>query len=420
MSMSVPKLRFKDNDGREFPDWRQQIISDIVKSLDAGVSVNSEDRRPLEDEYAVLKTSCVTLGTFDSNERKVVTELTEIKRLKEPLLNNSIVISRMNTPLLVGANSYIEYAPKKTFLPDRLWQIKIFPDSVIMRWLSFWFNNDRNLEKVRNLATGTSNSMKNITKPDLMALDILIPSIQEQTKIANFLTAIDEKITQLTQKQDLLKQYKKGVMQQIFSQKLRFKDDDGREFPEWEEKKLDDILQIVIDNRGKTPPIESEGFPLLEVNAIGSKHINYKAVTKYVSKETYRNWFRKHLQKNDVLFSTVGATAQCSFYEEENLSVIAQNIVGLRFKKNYLGIFMFYLLTDVKNNHKFKQIEMSAVQPSVKVSQMIHLSFSIPSLAEQTKIANFLTAIDDKITQTQTQLEAVKQYKKGLLQQMFV
>ncbi len=260
----------------------------------------------------------------------------------------------------------------------------------------------------------------NITNESFFGLPLPYPSKAEQIKIANFLTAIDEKISQLTQKHELLNQYKKGVMQKIFSRELRFKDEDRAEFPEWEKKTLKQLLNEIIDNRGKTPPTEVIGNPLIEVNAIGSRDIHLQAVSKYVNNETYNSWFRKHLKEGDVLFSTVGATAQCSYLKNENVKItIAQNIVGLRFNSSCDGLFMFYLLTEKNNKKKFKSIEMGAVQPSIKVSQMINLNFNIPSLREQNKIAKFLSTIDDKIYNVQSQLELVKQYKQGLLQQMF-
>ena len=209
-------------------------------------------------------------------------------------------------------------------------------------------------------------------------------------------------------------------MQQIFSQAIRFKADDGCDFPDWEEKKLGGMIDIVVDNRGKTPPVVKErNIPLIEVNAIGSKSIDYKKVSKFVTPETFKNWFRKYLNNGDILFSTVGQTAVCSIYFDSVKAAIAQNIVGLRFSSEDFK-FMYYLLTERKNNHKFKRIEMGAVQPSVKVSQMIHIDFKIPSFPEQQKIANFLSSIDSKIEQVGKQLRESKQFKKALLQQMFV
>src|SRR5690606_26850846 len=247
--MIVPKLRFKGFD----QDWTGLKIKDLVKSLDAGVSVNSEDVEPKEDEYSVLKTSCISSGYFDENERKRVLQDGEIQRLKEPVLDDSILMSRMNTPLLVGMNAYVFKAPKNTFLPDRLWQLKIDDNKTVTRWLAFYLGSDQGLNQIRDLASGTSNSMKNITKPDVLNLDLFVPSKEEQTKIASFLSTVDEKISRLTQKHQLLNQYKQGMMQKLFSQQFRFKADDGSEFGEWEEKKLSEICLKIKDGTHFSP-----------------------------------------------------------------------------------------------------------------------------------------------------------------------
>ena len=225
-------------------------------------------------------------------------------------------------------------------------------------------------------------------------------------------------------------------MQKLFSQEIRFKpvlsgaegQDDGSDasttlstsFPEWENIKLDNLLLTKIDNRGKTPPLTRSGIPLIEINAIGKKIIDYSKVTKYVDDETYTNWFRNYLKEGDVLFSTVGQTAISSIYEERPLSAIAQNIVGLRFNEQHCSVFMFYLLNEISNNRKFKRIEMGAVQPSIKVSQFIHLKFLFPIVSEQNKIAKFLSILDKKINNTTQLIETGKDFKNSLLQKMFV
>jgi type I restriction enzyme S subunit len=271
--------------------------------------------------------------------------------------------------------------------------------------------------QIKTIAQGTK--VLSITTGRLSNTILNLPTLPEQTKIANFLTAVDEKLIQLKKKKSLLEQYKKGVMQKLFLQELRFKDENGNDFADWDEKKLGDMISLVIDNRGKTPPTIETGIPLLEVNSIGKKEINYKAVSKYVTNETYNNWFRKYLEKGDILFSTVGNTALCSYFDGSKKAGIAQNIVGLRFK-NELSLFMYYLLIEERNRNKFKQIEMGAVQPSIKVSQMVDLYFDVPTLPEQTKIANFLSAIDDKVNHCGMKIEKMDEWEKGLLQRMFV
>ena len=283
-------------------------------------------------------------------------------------------------------------------------------------FLKTWL--EKNKERI--LGTYLQGGQGNLSAQIVKSLKLNLPTKPEQQKIAAFLTVVDNKIEQLSKKQELLGEYKKGLMQQIFSQAIRFKADDGCDFPDWEEKKLGGMIDIVVDNRGKTPPVVKErNIPLIEVNAIGSKSIDYKKVSKFVTPETFKNWFRKYLNNGDILFSTVGQTAVCSIYFDSVKAAIAQNIVGLRFSSEDFK-FMYYLLTERKNNHKFKRIEMGAVQPSVKVSQMIHIDFKIPSFPEQQKIANFLSSIDNKIEQVGKQLRESKQFKKALLQQMFV
>lgn len=196
--------------------------------------------------------------------------------------------------------------------------------------------------------------------------------------------------------------------------KLRFPGFEGA----WEEKVLSNILSVIVDNRGKTPPTGDSGIPLLETNSLGKKQINYSKVTKYVSDRVYNTWFRKHLQPGDVLFSTVGVTALCALYEGRAKAVVAQNIVGLR-AKNDSSDFLFYLLTQKKNNHQFKRIEMGAVQPSVKVSQMVNIKFLLPPLPEQKKIAEFLSVLDEWTQNLWVQKESLEVYKKGLMQKLF-
>jgi len=195
---------------------------------------------------------------------------------------------------------------------------------------------------------------------------------------------------------------------------LRFPEFQG----EWEDRRLNEILSLVVDNRGKTPPISPDGIPLIEINALGTRSVNYGSITKYVSVETYDSWFRKHLQHEDILFSTVGATALTAIYDSSIKAVVAQNIVAFRFE-NTNQIFMHYLFSVRRNNLKFKRIQMGAVQPSVKVSQAVKIRFCISNLSEQKKVASFLSAVDGRIEGMEKKRDLLKEYKKGLMQKLF-
>jgi type I restriction enzyme S subunit len=280
------------------------------------------------------------------------------------------------------------------------------------------------LLKPRLKSLGQHGTQANLNKSIVQNIRFPLPTPAEQQKIAECLSSVDELIAAQARKLDALKTHKKGLMQQLFPRegetqpRLRFPE--FQNAGEWASRKLKDLLNTVIDNRGKTPPLSLNGYPLVEVNALGTHKIDYKKVSKFVDETTHEDWFRGHVQIGDVLFSTVGAVAESSVVCAEYQPVIAQNIVGLRFNKTTLHQFGFHLLTALQNKAKFLRITMGAVQPSLKVSQMVQISFRIPrSLPEQQRIADCLSSLDDLIAaQTQT-LEALRTHKQGLMQQLF-
>lgn len=413
--MAVPKLRFKDFD----QNWTGLKIKDLVKSLDAGVSVNSEEVEPQEYEYSVLKTSCISSGYFDENERKRVLQDGEIQRLKEPVLDDSILMSRMNTPLLVGMNAYVFKAPKNTFLPDRLWQLKIDNNKTVTRWLAFYLGSDQGLNQIRDLASGTSNSMKNITKPDVLNIDLFAPQKEEQTKIASFLSNVDEKISQLTQKHALLSQYKQGMMQKLFSQQLRFKADDGSEFGEWEDKPLNEIAS---KRSGK--------------NKDGSiSEVLTNSATQGIIKQS--DYFEREIVTESNLNGYYIVNLD-DFVYNPRISVHAP-VGPIKRNKKCLGVMspLYTVFTVIQGNLKYleyffdsnfwhdyvKGVANSGARHdrmNITNKDFFDMPILYPCLEEQTKIANFLSAIDQKIEVVAQQIEQAKTWKKGLLQQMFM
>ena len=245
--MNVPQLRFGDfSDGLSVTQ-----LSEIISKLESGVSVNSEDVPPNSNEYGILKTSAIYAGSFIPEQAKVITDESELQRAKLNPKKDSIIISRMNTPALVGESGYISKSYSNLFIPDRLWQATV-SDKYSARWLSYLLTSPRTRFIISSKGTGTSNSMKNISKPSFLSIEAVTPVLSEQQKIASFLSKVDEKIALLAEKKDKLAEYKKGVMQRLFNGKweeqdgqltftpptLRFKADDGSEFPDWEESAL--------------------------------------------------------------------------------------------------------------------------------------------------------------------------------------
>lgn len=289
---------------------------------------------------------------------------------------------------------------------------------VVDQYYKYYFKTNKFIQDLNKDLEGIRDG-KMVSYGQFSSILLPKPENKEQQKIADCLSSIDDLIAAEGKKLAALKAHKKGLMQKLFSSELRFVDKNGNCFPEWKEERFGDTLDSIIDNRGKTPEVMSSGIPLIEVGSIGNFDIDYSKIKKYVSDEVFNNWFRKHLKRGDILFSTVGKIGLCSYYDESVIAAVAQNVVGLRFFNEYNSIFMLYLLTEINNSKYIQSIVMSAVQPSIKVTQFIGLVFSIPSLPEQQKIADCLSALDAFIRAQAEKIETLKAHKKGLMQGLF-
>lgn len=164
--------------------------------------------------------------------------------------------------------------------------------------------------------------------------------------------------------------------------------------------KIKDLLEHTVDNRGKTPPTSEIGHILMEINCItgNQKYPDYSTTKKYVSSETYETWFRSgHPQKGDVLIPTVGTLNAIGFADRDDCC-IAQNMIAFRANpKVCYGEYLYYLLCDPTTRKRLLQLDIGAVQPSIKVPHIKNLEVDIPCVEKQKKIANILAGIDDKI-----------------------
>ncbi len=272
-----------------------------------------------------------------------------------------------------------------------------------------------------------ASGVPSLSKSTIEKIKLSLPDLPEQQKIAAFLTAVDNKIEQLSKKQELLGEYKKGLMQQIFSQAIRFKADDGSEFPEWEEKRLGDIGEF------KTSSVDKkivEGQKLIQlVNYMNVyKHENISnASTKDLmtvsANETQLN--SSNLRKGDILFTPSSETPDdighsVVIFEDLRDTLYSYHLMRFRptIKLDILYSHYFCNISDVLR--QVSRVATGSTRFTISVGEFSKILVNLPSLPEQTKIANFLSFIDNKIEQVGKQLDESKQFKKALLQQMFV
>lgn len=164
--------------------------------------------------------------------------------------------------------------------------------------------------------------------------------------------------------------------------------------------KIKDLLISTIDNRGKTPPVANSGHCLLEINCIAGKqkYPDYTLIKKYVSEDTYKTWFRSgHPRTGDILIPTVGTLDAIGICDRDDCC-IAQNLVALRVNPEICDReFLYYLFCNPIVRKRLLQLDIGAVQPSIKVPHLKNLDISIPNIKKQKKIAYVLRLFDDKI-----------------------
>ena len=267
----------------------------------------------------------------------------------------------------------------------------------------------------------------------IQGMPIFLPSLDEQTKISSFLSAVDEKISQLSQKLHLLGQYKQGMMQKLFSQQIRFKANDGSEFGEWGKVKFSESF-VFHNTNSYSRALLAEVGEVMNIH-YGDIHTKFSMLFD-VSKEIVPFL-------NDQIDST--KIAENQFLKEGDLVIAdasedykdigkAIEVVHLNNQKVVAGLhtyiarpvqpfalgFCGYLMQTFEVREQIKKLATGTSVLGISKTNIGKVEIKLPSLEEQTKIANFLSSIDQKIEVVAQQIEQAKLWKKGLLQQMFV
>ena len=274
------------------------------------------------------------------------------------------------------------------------------------------------------IALASGNMIPGLSRDDILKTKLYFPSFTEQQKIAACLTVVDERIQGLQQKKAKLEEYKKGVMQKLFSQEIRFKieNEDGElvEPPDWEEKKLGEVFNSKKGTGLSKNVLDSRG----QFNCIlyGELYTTYAEVIFDVVSKT--NDEGGTLSKQGDLLVPCSTTtsaidlANVTALNEDNVR-LGGDITILRARKNVNNTFYAYYLSN------YKKLEIAKYGQGTTIVHLYYNHFKVmtidlPSLEEQNKIARFLTSLDESIASVAKQIEATTTFKKGLLQQLFV
>ena len=421
--MASPKLRFKEFD----EDWSDSKLGQLI-----GISSAS---RVFKEQWQTsgvpfFRTSdVVSISKNKENEKAYISlELfEELSKKSGKIQKGDLLVTGGGTigiPYLVENDEPLYFKDA-----DLLWM----KSSGIIdgSFLYNFFISPKFREYLKSIShTGT---ISHFTIEQAKVTPFQYPSKEEQTKIATFLSAVDEKISQLSQKLHLLGQYKQGMMQKLFSQQIRFKANDGSEFGEWGKVKFSESF-VFHNTNSYSRALLSEVGEVMNIH-YGDIHTKFSMLFD-VSKEIVPFL-------NDQIDST--KIAENQFLKEGDLVIAdasedykdigkAIEVVHLNNQKVVAGLhtyiarpvqpfalgFCGYLMQTFEVREQIKKLATGISVLGISKTNIGKVEIKLPSLEEQTKIANFLSSIDQKIEVVAQQIEQAKLWKKGLLQQMFV
>ena len=410
MNENIPKLRFpefKDEKGEEFSEWVRVKASKIFSVL----------RGEGLPKVLLVQDGCyqaIHYGQLFTDYKEIIKTIksrTNYKGKRMSQYGDILMPSSDVTPLGLAKASAIlvnsvVLGSDMNILRPRIKNIN-----------SIFFSYQLNFNKTSIIRLVSGTTVKHIYPSDIKSLTLLLPTLPEQTKIANFLSAVDKRIELLSNKVSQLEEYKKGAMQKLFSQEVRFKDENGEEFPEWEQTKINTLFSYANGKSNEQYVTDAGKYNLITLNSIDING-NLKTFHQKVNETDYS------LIKNDLVMA-LSDVAHGFFLGlvdiiPNNNYVLNQRMGRLRLYKAKDADIRFLRTIINYNQPYFRKMGQGSSQQNLSKGDILKFNFLNPSLPEQTKIANFLSSLDSKIELATKELDKTEEYKKGLLQQMFI
>lgn len=398
--MGVPKLRFKADDGSDFPDWEGMTLGD-VGSVAMCKRVFKEQTREVGD------VPFFKIGTFGGVPDAYISKslFDELKSKYAYPEVGTILLSASGT---IGRQ--VEYKGEDAYYQDSNIVWLEHDDTVLDSYLKQFYS----VVKWQGLEGSTIKRLYNKT---ILDTPFYRPSLPEQRKIADLLSAVDDVISAQEAEVAAWEKRKKGVMQKLFSQEVRFKADDGSDFPDWEEKTLGELANLFTGKSFTSELSESGRYVVMDMGSVSSDGLIID------SKLTDSN--RDLLRKGDLIMPKddigggliIGKTA---YIPCDKKYVCGDHVYRLRFDNDIDALFMHYEINSSRIQRRLRRKVTGSAQLGLNSKSVLYEIVSVPSFPEQRKIADCLTSLDDVIAKAKDELDAWRELKKGLLQQMFV
>ena len=414
--MPVPKLRFRDEQGQNYPDWQNIFLGDIFIPINHFTSL--DDRNKL---YSLTVENGITPKTERYDRSFLVKKNDKFKIVHK----NEFVYNPMN--MTIGAVGYNNL--------DK--DIVVSGYYVVMRSNSintdqFWYNWLKSYNAIRlfkRKATGSLTEKQRIQFSTFEKIKADIPSFPEQEKIADFLTSYDRMIDVQSQRVEAMKNRKKGLLQKIFSQEIRFKDEQGQDYPEWKKAQFCDLFSSLRKNSLSRDALNYECGTLRNIH-YGDILVKFHATIKsmdsnipYVNSNKIPKTYDV-LKAGDIIIADTAedetAGKGVELIEDSIPTISGLHTLPYRPKINFACGYLGYFLNSTIYHKQLLPLLHGIKVLSLTKSELEKTMITYPSLPEQQKIADFLTVVDTQIEVEEKRLETMKTIKKGLLQQMFI
>ncbi|WP_069819680.1 restriction endonuclease subunit S [Staphylococcus saprophyticus] len=391
---NVPELRFKNESGKTYPDWEKRKLNEIA---------DFQNGKAHESYVSETGNYILVNSKFISTEAQVKKY---VSQQLTPLNKQDIAIVMSDIPNGKAlAKCFLVEESNKYSLNQRIGRLyNILGDS---RFVYAILNRNKQLLKYDSGVGQT-----NLKKSEIIEIIINWPVQDEQQKIGDFFSKLDRQIELEEQKLAKLEEQKKGYMQKIFSQELRFKDENGQEYPAWINKKLGDIGKVSMNKRIYKNETSINGeIPFYKIGTFG------KEAETFISREKFEEYKNKYPypEKGDILISASGSIGRTIEYDGEEAYYQDSNIVWLDHNDEVLNIFLKYIYSVIK----WSGIEGTTIKRLYN-KDILNTKIDLPVIKEQEKIGNFFGKIDDSIEKQSNKIELLKERKRGFLQKMFV
>lgn len=393
--------RFTPDEGGVFPEWEEVRLGDIVELKNGyAFSAKTYDKKH-DGKYNVLTIANVQSEKFVKidNKTNTISELPKNIREHQKLKDGDLLISLTGNVGRVAINK-----GQNNLLNQRVGKLEIKDaEKVDSTFLYYVLNSDLFLKSMKCKGHGTA--QKNLSKPDVEEFLFYMPCIEEQRKIAAALAAYDEMIAVKTAKLETWQECKKRMVKEIFGRTKRFRDDDGNEFPEWEEKMLGEVAEINPASAESLP----ETFYYMDLGSIDSGIWTEK---RLVDKKSAPSRAQRIAQQDDVFFQSVRPLNKDHYHytKKADKSVVASTgFIQLRIK-NGSNAFLYQLLYENNFNNEVRRYAAGSNYPAINATNLSKIKVMIPCMEEQQKIGSFLAELDKEI---QIQKEFIKTYAEG-------